>query len=135
MSAGEIAGLIAAIAFVLLVALLALPLIRLTGAIEEARRSIEKLTEESLPTLRGTRATVESVNASLAQAEGISSDVHGVTSNVGGLAALVTTTVGGPLIKVNAFSYGVRRALAHRKLEPVGTPATRRASRRPGGAA
>lgn len=122
MSAGEIAGLIAAGAFVVLVLLLALPLIRLTGAIEEARRSIERLTEESLPTLRSTRATVESVNASLAQAEGISSDVRGVSSNVGGLAALVTATVAGPLIKVNSFSYGVRRALAHRRADELAEP-------------
>lgn len=117
MSVGEIAGLVAAAAFVVLVALLALPLIRLTAAIEATRRSIERLTEESIPTLRGTAASVESVNASLGQAEGITTDVHDMASNVSGITALVTTAVAGPLIKVSSFSYGVRRALAHRRVE------------------
>lgn len=132
MSVGEIAGLIAAAAFVVLVALLALPLVRLTGAIEEARRSIERLTEETIPTLRGTATTVESVNTSLGQAEGITSDARDMSANINGLTALVTTTVAGPLVKASAFSYGVRRALAHRRVpeSPQQQRARERADRR-----
>lgn len=128
MSAGEFAGLLAAAAFVVLVALLALPIIRLTSTIEAARRSIERLTDETVPTLRNTATTVESVNASLAQVEGVSTDVRSMSANIGGLTGVITTTLGGPLIKLNAFSYGVRRALAHRRVED--SPAQARAKAR-----
>lgn len=123
MSAGEIAGLIAALAFVVLVGLLALPLLRLTRTLEEARRSIERLTDEALPTLRGTATTVDSVNASLARAEGVTSNVVDISANASALTGLLTSVIGGPAVKVSAFSYGVRRALASRR-----DSSTRRAS-------
>lgn len=115
MSVGEIAGLVAAVAFVVLVGLLALPLLRLTSTLDAARRSIERLTDETVPTLRGTATTVDNVNATLVKADGITANVQDVSSNVSALTGLATSLVGGPAIKVSAFSYGVRRALAHRR--------------------
>ncbi|MGN6243408.1 MAG: DUF948 domain-containing protein [Motilibacteraceae bacterium] len=119
MSAGEVAGLIAALAFVVLVGLLALPLLRLTRTIAQAQRSLEELTEKTLPTLQEATAAMRSVNASLAQTEGIASDVHDMSSNVSGLTGLVTSGLGGPAIKVSAFSYGVQRAIAQRRTAKV----------------
>lgn len=115
MSAGEVAGLIAALAFVVLVGLLALPIVRLTRTFEEARRSIERLTDETVPTLRGTATTVDTVNATLLRADSVAANVADISANASALTGLVTSLVGGPVVKVSAFSYGVRRAVAQRR--------------------
>ena len=124
MSAGEIAGLVAAVAFVVLVALLALPLLRLTSTLESTRRSIERLTDEAVPTLRGTATTVDNVNATLVHADGVAANVATMSHNVSALTALAASVLGGPAVKVSAFSYGVRRAIAHRRALdlPAGAP-------------
>ncbi|MEU2776323.1 hypothetical protein ABZ646_26200, partial [Streptomyces sp. NPDC007162] len=55
--------------------------------------------------------------------DAIASDVQEVTSNASALSTTVASTFGGPLVKVAAFGYGVRRALAGRKADvPVKEP-------------
>ena len=49
MTAGEIAGLIAAIAFVALVALAAVPLLKLGRVLEEVRLAVRDIGHESVP--------------------------------------------------------------------------------------
>ncbi len=112
MSLGDVAGLIGALAFVALVVLLAVPLLRLGGVLDETRESVRQLTEHTVPVLDETAATVASANAQLARVDTITSSVADVTQNVSALTSLFAATVGSPLIKVAAFSYGARRALA-----------------------
>ncbi|MCR6494591.1 DUF948 domain-containing protein [Cellulomonas sp. P24] len=112
MSLGDVAGLISALAFVALVILLARPLLRLGGVFDETRESVRQLTEHTVPVLDETAATVASANAQLARVDTITSSVADVTQNVSALTSLFAATVGSPLIKVAAFSYGARRALA-----------------------
>ena len=42
-----------------------------------------------------------------------------VTTNVSALTSLFAATLGSPIVKVAAFSYGVRRALADRRRDEV----------------
>jgi uncharacterized protein YoxC len=114
MSAGEIAGLIAAVAFVLLVGVLAIPLIKLGGVLDETRRMIRGVSDETVPLLNEVTTTVTSTNAQLVRVDAITSNVQAVTTNVSGLTALFAATLGAPVIKVAAFTYGVRRALSSR---------------------
>ena len=51
MSAGEWAGLIAALAFVLLVVLLAIPLLKLGRTLDETTLTIRQVREQSAPIL------------------------------------------------------------------------------------
>ena len=46
--------------------------------------------------------------------DAITSNVQAATTNVSALTALLAATLGGPVVKVAAFSYGVRSALADR---------------------
>ena len=108
---GDIAGLIAAIAFVALVGFLALPLVKLGHVLEETRLSVKALTEHTVPVLDETASTVASANAQLVKVDTMTTSAAEITQNVSALTALVAATVGGPLIKVAAFSYGVRQAL------------------------
>jgi uncharacterized protein YoxC len=114
-SAGEIAGLIAACAFVLLVLLLAVPLLKLGKTLDETTLTIRQTREATTPLLASAQTTVHAVNAQLEQVETITKDVGSVTTNVAALTSVASATLGGPLIKLAAFSYGVRRALGERR--------------------
>jgi uncharacterized protein YoxC len=109
---GDVAGLIAAIAFVLLVGLLAVPLLKLGSVLDEARTSVRELTDHSLPVLDETAKVVASSATQMDKVDTVTTAAAQVGENVSALTSLVTATVGAPLLKVAAFSYGVRRALA-----------------------
>ncbi len=114
MSVGEVAGLIAAVAFVLLVGVLAFPLVKLGGVFDETRSMIKGVSDETVPLLSEVTTTVTTTNAQLVRVDAITSNVQAVTTNVSALTALLAATLGGPVVKVAAFTYGVRSALADR---------------------
>ena len=115
MSGGEIAALIAAVAFVLLVGLLAVPILKLGRTLDEATLAIRKAHEGAQPILSNANETVTQVNSQLARVEGITANAQSMSSNVAALTSLVATTLGSPVVKVAAFSYGVRQAAAKRR--------------------
>ena len=114
MSVGDVAGLIAAVAFVLLVGILAIPLVKLGGVLDETRHMIKGVSDETVPLLSEVTTTVTTANAQLVRVDAITSNVQSATTNVSALTALMAATVGGPVVRVAAFSYGVRQALADR---------------------
>ncbi|MDR1711980.1 MAG: DUF948 domain-containing protein [Propionibacteriaceae bacterium] len=117
MDLGQIAGLIAAIAFVVLVALCAVPLLKTGRVLEELRLTIRDMGHNSVPILQELRGTVAATNTEIEKlalvtedVSKISSNVVGVTDNANRLSAAFRTTVGGPMIKAAAFTYGVKQA-------------------------
>ena len=116
MSAGEWAGLIAALAFVLLVVLIAIPLLKLGRTLDETTLTIRQAREQSAPILSQASTTVAHVNSNLERVDDITGNAANVSSNVAALSSVVAATLGSPLIKLAAFSYGVRTA-ARKKRE------------------
>jgi predicted PurR-regulated permease PerM len=112
MTLGEVAGLIAALAFVALVGLLAVPVLRLGRVFQEATRSVKELTDHTLPILDEAATTVAETNAQLEKVDTITTAAADVSQNVSALTALFSATLGGPLIKLAAFTYGVRTTVA-----------------------
>lgn len=115
MSAGQIAALIAAGAFVVLVLLLAVPLLKLGRTLDEATIAIKKAHESSAPLLDNAGTTLKSVNTQLERVDGITSNARTVSSNVSVLTSLFTATLGGPLVRAAAFSYGLSKAVKARR--------------------
>ena len=116
MSAGEWAGLIAALALVLLVVLLAVPILKLGRTLDEATLTIRQTREQAAPILVQAGTTVAHVNSNLERVDDITGNAANVSQNVAALSSVVAATLGSPLIKVAAFSYGVRSA-ARKKRE------------------
>lgn len=110
MTVADVASLIAAIAFVLLVGLLAVPLIKLGRVFDEAGRSLEELTAHTVPILDETSATVVEANAQLGKVDAITTSAAQVAENVSALSGLYSSVLGSPLIKVASFVYGVQAA-------------------------
>ncbi len=107
---GDIAGLIAAIAFVALVGLIAVPLIKLGKVLDAATTTIEEIAEHTIPILNESAATLTSANAQLEKVDTVTTSAAEVSQNISALTGLYAATFGGPLVKVAAFSYGVRQA-------------------------
>ena len=142
MSAGEIAGLIAAVAFVLLVGLLAVPILKLGRTLDEATLAIRKAHEGVQPLLSGAGTTVTQVNKELERVDGIAQNAQAVSTNVAALTSVFAATLGGPVVRVAAFTYGVRKAAQRRRRVEFERAAdraaraerrARRAARRAGG--
>jgi uncharacterized protein YoxC len=115
-SVGQIAAIIAAAAFAILVLLLAVPLLKLGRTLDEATIAIRKAHEGSAPLLDDAQVTLTTVNTQLERVDGVTASVQAVAANTRALSSLVTATFGGPLVKVAALSYGLRKASQTRKL-------------------
>lgn len=119
MSVGEVAGLIAACALLILVGLLAYPILKLGKVLDETRLMVKGVSDSSVPLLGEVTTTVSTTNAQLAKVDTITDNATTVTTNAAALMSLFSATAGGPLVKAAAFSYGVRRALADRNRKDV----------------
>jgi len=111
MNVGDIAALIAALVFAVLVALLAVPLIKLGGVFDEARTAIKEVSAGVVPVLEETTETISEANRQLQRIDVITSDVAEVTGNASALVSLVAASVGGPLIRIAGFTAAVRAAV------------------------
>ncbi len=118
MTGGDIAGLIAAGVFAILVALLAVPIFKLGRVLDEIRTTIKQIGDGTTPLIDEVTNTVATTNTQLGKVDGISNNISDATANISALSSLFAATLGQPLIKVAAFSYGVRQAFAGRK-KPV----------------
>ena len=129
MDAGEIAGLIAAGAFLMLVIVLAVPILKLGRTVDAATRSINDLTDRTGPLLGDVNETVKGVNTALSQVQvsldgvnvqlakvdTITEHAAHVTANVANLSTVVAAAAANPLVKVASFGYGLRKAASARR--------------------
>ncbi|NYT95075.1 DUF948 domain-containing protein [Salinispora sp. H7-4] len=129
MDLGEVAALIAAIAFAMLVLILVLPILRLRHTVDAATRMINDVNERTAPLLGEVNTTVKNVNTALDQVQTsldgvnlqlvkvdtMTNHAQSITANVANLATIVSAAAASPLVKVAAFGYGVRRATAARR--------------------
>ncbi|GHG28612.1 MULTISPECIES: DUF948 domain-containing protein [Streptomyces] len=114
MTGGEVAGILVAVFWAILVSFLAVVLARLAQTLRATTRLVADVTEQAVPLLADASATVRSAQTQLDRVDAIASDVQEVTANASALSTTVASTFGGPLVKVAAFGYGVRRALGGR---------------------
>ncbi|HZO66854.1 MAG: DUF948 domain-containing protein [Kribbellaceae bacterium] len=119
MSVGEVAGLIAACALLILVGLLAYPILKLGKVLDETRILVKGVSDSSVPLLGEVTTTVTTTNAQLAKVDTITDNASTVSTNAAALMSLFSAAAGGPLVKAAAFSYGVRRALGDRERKDI----------------
>lgn len=123
MSGGEVAGILVAVFWAILVSFLALALARLAQTLRATTELVSDVTDQAVPLLADASTAVRSAQTQIERVDAIASDVQEVTSNASALSTTVASTFGGPLVKVAAFGYGVRRAVGGRKGEASEGPA------------
>ncbi|GAA0741538.1 hypothetical protein GCM10010199_67270 [Dactylosporangium roseum] len=130
-TAGGLAALIAALAFLVLVCLLAVPILRVRHTIDAATAALRDAADQTTPmlervnmtidnvnvALQQTHTTLDGVNMQLARIDTITENVSHVSANVANLSTVVSAAAANPLVKVAAFGYGVRKAAANRRRE------------------
>lgn len=130
MTGGEVAGILVAVFWAILVSFLAVVLVRLAQTLKATTRLVADVTEQAVPLLSDASATVRSAQTQLDRVDAIATDVQEVTSNASALSTTVASTFGGPLVKVAAFGYGVRQAMGRRGAPAEGSEAAGPAPRR-----
>lgn len=104
MSGGDIAAIIAASAFALLIVFTAVPLIKLGRLLDEASASVRELSDETVPLLTGLTTTVTEANKQLARIDTITENAAEISENVNALVATFTSAVGSPIVKLAGYA-------------------------------
>ncbi|MEV7013908.1 DUF948 domain-containing protein [Streptosporangium sp. NPDC051022] len=115
LTAGEVAGLIVAMAWAILVCFLAVALVKLARLLTETTKMVSELGERVVPLLEDVTATVGETNRQLVAVEAIARDVKQVSGHAAKVSAVTQSLVTGPLIKLAALGHGVRQALSARR--------------------
>ena len=110
-SLGDVAGLIAALAFAYMVIRLGGVIGKAGKVLDEARLGVRGVSEQTVPLLSQVTDTVASTNEQIVRVDTITANVAAMSTNVNALTSLFAATLGSPVVKVAAFSYGVRSAM------------------------
>jgi uncharacterized protein YoxC len=110
LSWSDIAGLVAAGAFLLFVLAMAVPVITLGRVMDESANVIRDVGQKTLPLIGEVTTTVTMTNAQLERVDAITRNVQDVTESVSSLTHLVTNTVGTPIVKIASLAYGLKRS-------------------------
>ncbi|MGI5501091.1 DUF948 domain-containing protein [Lentzea sp. CA-135723] len=124
-------GWLAAGAVVLLALVVLFVGIKAARFFDEATKAMQKAQQNTDPLFVEANTTLTHVNTQLERVDGITANARAVTGNVSALTSLFTATLGGPLVKAAALSYGVSKAVkARRKAAEQPNKHTKRRPRR-----
>lgn len=108
MGVGEIAGLIAAIAFAVLAGFMIYPLIRLGKMFDQISQTVRESGEHAILALDEGVTTVKQVNKSLEDVNKISAAASTTANNIGALTDLYGSFLGKPIIKIASTFYALK---------------------------
>jgi uncharacterized protein YoxC len=125
----EIAALVAAGGFAVLMLALVVPVLRLRHTIDAATQTLRDVQARTGPILDNVNGSIENVNSTLGQVQvsldgvnvqlarvdTMTAHAQAATANVANLVGVVSAAAANPLVKVAAFGYGLRRANAMRR--------------------
>ena len=103
MGVGEIAGLIAAIAFAVLAGFMIYPLIRLGKLFDQIAQTVKDTGDHAIPALDESVTTVQQEDVNK-----ISAAASTTANNVGALTDLYGSFLGKPVIKVASATYALK---------------------------
>jgi uncharacterized protein YoxC len=118
---GQAAALIAALAFVALVAFFAVVLAKVAGILSEVQMALNDVRKETMPLLKEVRTTVVTLNVEMDRVDGIMASAESAAASVSNVAKLVTAATANPIIKGMALLTGAGvslRSLRRKRREP-----------------
>jgi ABC-type transporter Mla subunit MlaD len=125
MNAGQLAALIAAGFWAVLVCAAVYVLARLARLISIATRAVTGYRDHAEELVTQARAAVDRTNEQLARTDAITSSMDQVTANMAelsghvsdlaGVAGGISAVFGTPLMRLSATAFGIRRAVAIRR--------------------
>ena len=119
MTWGQAAALIAALAFVALVAFLAMVLAKIGAILSEVQMTLNDVRKETMPLLKEVRTTVVTLNVEMDRVDGIMAAAESAATSVSNVAKLVTSATANPIIKGMAFLAGAGASLRSLRRKPA----------------
>lgn len=125
-SGGEVAGILVAVFWAILVSFLAVALARLAQTLRATTKLVADVTDQAVPLLADASTAVRSAQTQIERVDAIASDVQEVTSNASALSTTVASTFGGPWSRSppSATACAGPSAAARRTRRPPGPGAT-----------
>lgn len=115
LTGGQVAGLIVAVFWAILVSFLAYTLLRLARLLGQATEAVAELGDRVAPLLDDMTSTVAQANEQLGRMDLVTRSMGSVSQNAAAVTTTVTSIVSGPLVKAAAFSYGVRKVIGGKR--------------------
>ncbi|MFC5370084.1 DUF948 domain-containing protein [Arcanobacterium bovis] len=107
---GQIAGIIAALAFLVLVYFSIRPLMKLGRVLDRMAESLRELTEHTLPAIDEAAKTVAEANYQVKKLDAITDAAARTSEDISAMTTLVTSTVGAPFLAVRRGAEKVKGA-------------------------
>lgn len=108
MSVGDIAGLIAAIAFAVLSGSIIYPLIRLGKMFDQVSQTVKESGDHAIPAIDESLTTMKRVNKTLDDVNVITDSTRTTLTNISALTDLYGTFLGKPIIKLASIGYSIK---------------------------
>lgn len=108
-----------AVAWAVLVLFLGYVLVHLGRTLKELTRVVSDVGDSTIPVLHEVTTSVATTNLALDKVEDITGNISTISRNVSVLSQIAAVSLGGPMVKVASFSYGVRRAMGGKKQREV----------------
>lgn len=109
-SLGQIAGILAALAFLVLVYFSIRPLRKLSGVLDRLAESLRELTEHTLPAIDEAVNTVAEANNQVKKLDVITDAAARTSEDISAMTTLVTSTVGAPFLAARRGAEKVKNA-------------------------
>ena len=129
MNAAELAALIAAVFWALLVCVGVFVLFRLGRLLSESSKLVadvrdrgDVLLQRAEQAVDGAQAAVDRAGRQLDRSESVTASMAELADQVSALAGLGRAIAGGPVGRVGAFAYGVRHAVSLRRTPKAALP-------------
>jgi uncharacterized protein YoxC len=110
MSGGEIALIILAVGWVVLIGFLIVVLFQTSSVLISTRMTIDTMREETVPLLREVKVSLEKTNGHLDRVGTVLDAAGSAVQNVQRITGLVQQATESPLIKIISFGAGARKA-------------------------
>lgn len=115
LTGGQLAGLIVAVFWAILVCFLAYVLVRVARLLNETTKIVAEVGERTGPLLDDVSATVAAANTQLVRVDAITANAVTTSENVSRISSLIRSIVDGPLVSLASLVFGVRSALGSRR--------------------
>ncbi len=115
MTPGDVALLVAAVAWALLAVALVLVLLNVYSLVSRVGAVVDGVRDETLPLLRELAETVSTVNKDLGHLDGVLSRAEEAAEHVRATAGVLRAAISNPVVKAMAYGAGAARAYARLK--------------------
>lgn len=114
---GQVAGLVAALGFLVLVYFSIKPLRKLSGVLDRLTESLRELTDHTLPAIDQAAQTIAEANFQVKKLDTITEAAARTSEDISAMTTLVTSTVGAPFLAARKGASRLRDAFGSDKPE------------------